>query len=452
MLNMQTQGHKGKSQPMRIAIIGAGVAGLSAAWDLVNAEHEVHVYEAGDLPGGLAAGFKDDHWDWSMEKFYHHWFTSDAHLLKLTEELGVRDKVLFPRPITRFLINGQRYQSEMNLSIFSLPISPIAIFRMGFWGAFLKFAVRNGEFLEQYTAHEWMQLYMGKEAYRTFFLPLLIGKFGDQYDKVNMAWLWARIFTRSVRLGTYEGGFQAFMDEFSEAIFARGGRMHYSTRIEQITLDDDARPVLHINGETETFDRVISTASPRVMLKMLPTLNNTHYGDMLADLKSLGAIVVIVALKRQLLTDDTYWLNLEAVSPNKDENEFPFLALVEHTNFIAPENFNGDRLVYLGDYAPPEHPYFSMSDDEIIELFTASLPKFNSNFKPDWIRKVWVFRAPYAQPVPGVHHRQNIPDLKTPIPGVYWASMSQVYPYDRGTNFAVEIGRRVARTVMEDAD
>jgi hypothetical protein len=49
-----------------------------------------------------------------------------------------------------------------------------------------------------------------------------------------------------------------------------------------------------------------------------------------------------------------------------------------------------------------------------------------------------------------VNHSQNIPDLRTPVQGIYWASMSQVYPWDRGTNYAVEIGRRAARKVIED--
>jgi protoporphyrinogen oxidase len=159
---------------------------------------------------------------------------------------------------------------------------------------------------------------------------------------------------------------------------------------------------------------------------------------------------VILALKNQLMTDGTYWLSLPADTPDKTQNEFPFLALVEHTNYMDRRHFGGDRLVYLGDYVSADHGYFQMSEEELKNLFTAPLHKINPNFSPDWIRKWWVFRAPYAQPLPTVNHAQNIPDLRTPLPGIYWASMSQVYPWDRGTNYAVEIGRRVARLAMED--
>lgn len=435
---------------MKIAIIGAGVAGMSAAWDLARSGHEVHIFEAGAQVGGLAAGFQDEGWSWSLEKFYHHWFTTDNDLLTLTEELGVRHKVIFPRPKTSYYLNGKLYRSEMNASIFSLPLSPLSVFRMGAAGAFLKFLVGNGEFLEQYTAHEWMQLYMGKPAYEMFFKPLLIGKFGARYQEVNMAWLWARIKTRSVKLGTYEGGFQAFLDEFAAKLTAQGVSMFLNAPVDGISLDANAQPLLHVNGQTANYDRIISTTSPALMLKLAPMLQNTHYGDQIADLESIGAVVVIAALKQQLLTDNTYWLNLPATTADKAQNPFPYLALVEHTNFIPPQNFNGDHLLYMGDYAPADHAYFQMSEAELTQKFLATLPTFNPQFDPSWVRKTWVFRAPYAQPFVGVYHRDKLPDLKTPIPNVYWASMSQVYPYDRGTNFAVEMGRRVARLALAE--
>lgn len=436
---------------MKIAVIGAGVAGLAAAWEAANAGHEVHVYEASDRVGGLAAGFQDEHWAWSMEKFYHHWFTTDDHLLTLADELGVRDKILFPRPKTSFWVGGEIVRSEMNASVFSLPLSLWSIFRMGVAGVFLKYLVRNGEFLEQYTAHEWMQLYMGREAYEMFFKPLLIGKFGERYQDVNMAWLWARIFTRSVKLGTYEGGFQAFMEDFAAALVGAGAHIHLNTPAQEISLGQDMLPTVKVGGAVISFDRVVSTTSPDLMLKLTPTLRETLYGDKIRGLEHIGAVVVIAALKHQLLADNTYWLSLPADSADEDKRLFPFLALVEHTNFVPPENFNGDRLVYMGDYAPADHPYFTMSEDELTERYLDELTTFNPRFKREWVRKTWVFRAPYAQPVPTTYQRERIPDIRTPLPGLYWASMSQVYPYDRGTNFAVEIGRRAMRRALTEA-
>lgn len=428
---------------LTIGIIGAGVTGMAAAWDLTRAGHAVELFEAEPTIGGLAAGFRDEKWEWALEKFYHHWFETDKDIFKLTEEMGVRDKLIFPRPKTSYWMDNKIVRSEMNASALFLPLSPISIVRMGLAGVYLKFLTTNWQELEKVTADEWMTRYMGAEAYGKFFRPLLIGKFSDLYKSVNMAWLWARIYTRSVKLGIYQGGFQAFLDDLGAAVTAKGAKINLSTPVSALG-QQDGKPTLTVKGETRVFDRVISTGSPGLMLKLAPELRETPYGKQMAELKSIGAICAVLALKQSVLTDGTYWLNLPATSPDKRASQFPFLALVEHTNFMDKAHYGGDVLIYCGDYIPTDHEYFKLSDDELIERFLPALVKVNPNFKPDWIRKTWVWRAPYAQPVPFVNQSAKIPPLKTPLPGVYWASMSQVYPWDRGTNYAVEIGRKVA--------
>lgn len=430
------------TETLRIGIIGAGAAGMAAAWDLTRAGHRVTLFEAGAEVGGLAAGFRDDGWAWSLEKFYHHWFETDTEIKKLLVEMGQWYKVIFPRPKTSYWIDGKIVRSEISPSALFLPISPISTLRMALAGIYLKL-LPNGLRLEKHTAHDWLLRYMGREAYDRFFRPLLIGKFGEQYQQVNMAWFWARVKARSLRLGIFEGGFQAFLQTMSDAISARGASIHLNAPVERLRIVD-GKPTLTVNGASHYFDRVISTTSPGLLLKMTDGLADTDYGRQVAALKSIGAVCVIFALKHSLLTDGTYWLNLPADNPDKARSRFPFLALVEHTNWLPKDHYNGDVLVYCGDYVPAEHEYFTMSEDALAERFSKVLPDFNPHFNPDWVRKFWVFRAPYAQPVPGVHHSRNIPPLQTPLHGVYWASMSQVYPWDRGTNFAVEIGRRVA--------
>lgn len=432
---------------MKIGIIGAGVAGMSAAWDLVNAGHDVTLFEAEPRVGGLAAGFKDEGWDWWLEKFYHHWFQTDDDVLRLAEEMGVRDQILFPRPKTSFWIDGKTVRSEISPSAIFLPLSMGAKIHFGIGGARLKL-MSSWQSLEKTTAHEWLLANMGQQGYDKFFRPLLIGKFGEEYQKVNMAWMWARVKARSLKLGTFTGGFQAFLDALAEAITANGATIHLNTPVSAIGMEN-GKPTLTVNGETQVFDRVLATTSPGLLLRLAPELRDTDYGHNIASLRTIGAVCVVLATREQLLTDGTYWLSLPATSADKRESRFPFLALVEHTNWMDRAHYNGDHILYLGDYVPVEHEYFSMTDEELIERFTAVLPTFNPDYKPDWIRKAWVFRAPYAQPVPYINHSEHVPTIETPLKHVFWASMNHVYPWDRGTNYAIELGRRAASQMME---
>ncbi|MCL4259654.1 MAG: NAD(P)/FAD-dependent oxidoreductase [Anaerolineales bacterium] len=423
---------------MKIAIIGAGYGGLAAAYDLKKAGHTVVLLESADHVGGLAAGFKEPHWDWSVEKFYHHWFQSDDAMLGLIQELGLRDKVIFPRPLTVMYFDGKFYPFDSILNALRFPGLGYGLnkIRFGFVGLFLRMT-NNWRALEQVTADAWMMKWAGKQVYERMWKPLLIGKFGPFYRDVNMAWMWARIKARTTRLGTFEGGFQRFSDLFAEQLRVMGVEIRLGTRVEAIRRSQTAK--LDVDGEL--FDQVLVTSSPALLAKMSPELPEIYLKGLL-ELKSMGAVVMTLTLKHQLSEQGYYWFSLPK------EAGFPMLALVEHTNFVSSEHFGGDHIIYAGDYLELGHEYFSLTDQELLKRFLPALKRINPKFEPDWVKKIWVNKTNYAQPVPLINHSKNIPAIQTPIEGLYFASMSQVYPWDRGTNFAVEIGRRAAKIMM----
>lgn len=431
------------THPKTIAILGAGFGGMSAAYDLARAGHKVTIYEAAGVVGGLASGFKEPHWDWSVERFYHHFFTTDAALLQLVNELRLDNMVQFRRPLTVVFDRDtfRPFDSIPNMLFFPGLGWGIDKLRFGLVGLYLRLT-GNWRALEKYTVDEWMRRWAGAFSYELMWEPLMVGKFGERYARqVNMAWLWARIKARSTQLGTFEGGFQAFADRFSDHLRQMGVALHLNSAVQKISTHPEGGLLLDTTLGSTHVDQCLVTTAPSLLAQLAPGLGDDYLKGLLG-LKSIGAVVMVLALKRKLSEQGYYWYNI----PKKAG--FPFLALVEHTNFVPGEHFGGDHIVYIGDYLEIDHEHFTLSKEDLLARFLPSLQRINPEFTPDWVRQSWLFRTAYAQPVPLLNHSNNIPDIQTPVPGLYFASMSQVYPWDRGTNFAVEIGRRAARRML----
>ncbi len=435
----------------RIAIIGAGIAGLTAAYDLARdtsnpAGTEVVVLEAGSTLGGLAAGFKGrPEWDWPLEHFYHHLFTNDYDIIKLTEEIGMADQLVTYSPVTAMFMDGELYPLDSALRVMRFPHIPVIDrLRMGMVIAYLRYhPAKPWRRFDKMVADEWLNRTMGRKAYNTVWKPMLQGKFGDDYDKVNLAWFWARFYKRTKNLAYFNGGFQAFVDGLARAATDAGATILTDRRITRVNCAADGKFVIEeVSGSTEKYDLVLVTVSPSLMTRLVPELP-AGYTEQLTSLKSIGAVVLTVALDRKLM-DEVYWANIPT------QANMPFLALVEHTNMIAPSHYDGDHLLYIGDYLSEDHPYFELNAAELLSEFLPHLPAFNRSFNESWVKGVWIHKAKYAQPVPPVGYAEMIPEIRTPLDGLYFASMSQVYPWDRGTNYAVEMGRKVARMMTDD--
>ena len=125
------------------------------------------------------------------------------------------------------------------------------------------------------------------------------------------------------------------------------------------------------------------------------------------------------------------------------------MAIVEHTNFMDKKHYNNEHLIYLGNYLDKDHKYFKMSGQQIFKIYSPFLKKINNNFEKDIIG-IEAFKVPFAQPIIPVNYSKMIPEFKTPIKNVYLANMQQVYPWDRGTNYAVELGEKISEIVLND--
>lgn len=439
------------ASPLRVAIVGGGVTGLTAAYDLTRpaqgGRFAVTLYEGAPQLGGLAAGFKGrPTWEWPLEHYYHHLFLSDKAMLALLDEIGYAHALKRYRPNTAIHFQGRNYPLDSVTRVLQFPLIPFADrVRMGAVIGYLRYhPARPWRRFDGEVADAWLRKWMGSRAYEAVWEFQLQGKFGDYYREVNLAWFWARVYARTTKLAYFDGGFQAFVEHLGSCVREQGGVLQTGAGVQAMRPLPEGGYEVVVDNVAEQFDLVLSTVSPGLMQRLAPDLPAEYLGQ-LARLKSLGAVVLTLALDRKL-TEEMYWISL----PKREG--IPFLALVEHTNMIDPARYGGDHLLYLGDYLPADHRYFEYSTEQMVEEFAPHLAKFNPAFERSWITGAWLHRAKYAQPVPPVGYAAMIPDVRTPLPGLYFASMSQVYPWDRGTNYAVEMGHKVAGMIVSERE
>ena len=439
---------------MKIAVIGAGFTGLAAASDLARAGHQVTVFETNDYPGGLAAGFDSQNWDWSLEHHYHHIFASDRDIINWLKELGLKKELFFSRVKTSTYFQGQTFQLDSPLSLISCPVlSPLAKLRTAATLGFLMFWP-FWQVLEKITAEKFLRLCMGEEAWRVLWHPLFADKFGKYASEVNAAWFWARIKARTPQLGYFEGGFGRLAKAAVSKLETLGIQFQFSSPVSKIEFfENDWQITSSLSAEspkntntsvgnnfaTKQFDQVIFTGDASLLTKLVPSLPKA-FAHKITQLDSLSARTLILELDQPFFADGTYWLNVNQV-------DWPFLAVVEHTNLAGTSNYGGKTILYVGKYLESTSKLYQLTQTELLQAYTPYLNQLSPGFDQH-ITHVWDYKAKFAQPVVKRHHSQNVPQLTTPMPGLYWASMQHVYPWDRGTNFAVKVGRQVAELIQ----
>ncbi|MDH4334216.1 MAG: NAD(P)/FAD-dependent oxidoreductase [Chloroflexota bacterium] len=417
----------------RTAVLGAGALGLTVAYRLAQRGDEVIVLEREPLPGGLAAGFEIEPGIW-LDRFYHHLFESDTNAIGLINELGLGDDLLWRRPLTVTLRDGTPHQLDSPTSLLRFgPLPLLDRIRMGAWLAYLR-TLRGPARLEGHTAADWIRRRMGARAYDVVWGPLLRGKFGGLADEIAMPWFWARVHDRTAQLGYLRGGFQRLYDRLAERITEAGGTLRLGTEVQEIRSDPSGGlRVETTTGESLVVDRVVSTLAVRLTCRLAPELPD-DYRSRHEWGTAYGAHCLVLALDRPLT--QSYWMNV-------NDPGFPFMALVEHTNYMHRADYGGRHLVYLGNYRPMDDPLLRASTSEAVAQFSPHLARINPEFRPDWVTDAWSFSAPFAQPIVTVDYRDHIPPFDTPIPGLWVASMFQVYPHDRGQNYSIDLAERL---------
>ncbi|MDR1217311.1 MAG: NAD(P)/FAD-dependent oxidoreductase [Oscillospiraceae bacterium] len=427
---------------MKVAIIGAGATGLTAGYELAKRGHCVTVYERPGLGlGGLAgsqtiAGAV-------IDKFYHHIFTGDTDIISLIDETGLSDRLVWRDTKNGIFFGGRTYPFTNPVDLIRYPeLSLPGRVRTGLAVLRAK-GIRDFSGLEDVSARDWLIKNAGRESYDKLWRPLLDSKFGEDADSVGGVWIWNKFKLRgssrrgvnSESLGYLSGGFGELYSRLSDVIRANGGRVALS-EVRSIEARAGGGLTVACDEGGESYEKVLFTASPHELCataKLPP-----EYAARARAARYKANVCLTLVTKKRL--SDYYWVTVA-------EPGAPFVLFIEHSNLFPDPSFGERGFIFLSQYLDDSDPLYGAPDGELADKFLTYLGAVFPGFAPEDAIEYRVHRARYAQPVVGLRHSETLLPLRTALDGLYIASMAQIYPEDRGQNYAVALGRKAAQEV-----
>lgn len=430
-----------------VAIVGAGFTGLSTGLDLARAGKKVLLIEADNAPGGLAGTFEFRD-GVTIEKFYHHWFNNDLYVPQLVKDLGLEGEIVTMPSKTGMYFNGRHWRLSTPLDLLRFkPLSFIDRIRLGLL-VFQVRRVKDWKTIEHLSIREWLEPLCGKNVFRIVWQPLIENKFSVFADAVNAVWMWKKLVLRGStrdskggeQLAYFKGGFGRLAQAMASEITRLGGEIRYQTPVTGVSSQTGQLQALHTaQGEIKAQQYLFTPAFSVVA----DILQNDAAPDWLAKLrrvKYLGNACLVLELDRSL--SDTYWLNV-------NDPGFPFVGVIEHTNFDSPANYGGKHIVFLSRYLAKEDPVWSYSDPQYLDFALQHLQRMFPAMQRSWISEYRIWRAEFAQPVTERNYSNYVPGQETPYANAWMSNMAQIYPEDRGTNYAIREGRAMAKKLLE---
>lgn len=442
-----------KSNKKKVAIVGAGFTGLTAAYHLSQKGAEVTIFEAGPREGGLASGFQL--MGEPVEMAYHFVYKTDNHMIALLKELGMEDDLSFyPSSISTYY-KKKLYPMVSPLDLLKFtPLSFIDRIRAGLTVLYLQ-KVKNWQKLTSITAIDWLNKYAGTKVTSVIWEPLLKGKFDIYFDQVTMCWLWGRVKQRmdsqkagasGEELGYLAGGFDSLVQSLKGSILNNGGHIKLNTMINEIQYDKKLNSVKikTSNNDKHFFDSVLLTVPSNVASVMLKKVldEDRLYFENIKRTKYLDAAVMIFATEQKI--SNYYWHNIN------DKSDFVvFLSL---TNLIGTKKFNGKHVYYIGDYMTSDHENMLIDKKILMQKWLTKLLEIFPDFDQNLVTEKHLFRFKNAQHIVDIGYEKKIPSIKTPCKNVYLSNFSQIFPMDRGTNYAIRDGKNASKLILSELE
>ena len=427
----------------KIAIIGAGYTGLTIANELVKKGYDVTIYEKNNYVGGMCATV--DICGTKQEKYYRHIFKSDTDAIGLINELGLENELIWPATKMGYLSDNVIYEFGTPISLLKFkPIGFVDKIRFGLNVLQIK-AINDYKKLENYTAEEWLKPRIGEKAYSKIWEPLLISKFGDQKSKVSMAWLWGKIKLRSTsstkegeQLGYIKGSYQVLTDKFYNSLVGKGVNIRLNTQVLNVSKYKDKFVIKTNVNDAELFDYTISTVDYDTSARILNELLSEDEKNRMGTVKYTSARTMLIVANKSF--SKFYWTNI-------GDNNIPFGGIIEHTNMISKDEYNGNTIIYISNYMTEENPLFNATEDDMLNEYMEHLNRINPGFSRENIVEYHVYNQNYAQPIITCNYSDIIQPVKMETVNLFLCTMPQIYPQDRGMNYAIRMGKQVAELI-----
>ena len=422
-----------------VAVIGAGPMGLACAWELLRRGHQVTVYEADRVVGGMSASFDFD--GLRIERFYHFICTGDEPFFALLRELGIEHLLRWRTTRMGYLHDGRLSEWGNPLALLRFPgLSLAAKIRYGLlaWRS-----VRRTDWqpLDGVDAVSWIRGQVGEEAWRVLWRQLFELKFHEYTPNLSAAWIWARLRRVGTsrasllreRLGYLEGGSEVFLDTLASGIRAAGGVIRTITRVDEVRTEAGRVEAVSTAGQRVRHDAVISTIPLPFVPAMIPSLDSGRLAAYGA-LSNIAVVCVLARLRRRLTP--YFWLNIS-------DPELDIPGLVEYTNLRPLVG----HVVYLPWYLPGESEAYARPDEWFSTRAREHLLHIQPDLAQEDILSVRVGRYRYAQPICPPNFTAKLPPPESGIEGLLIADTSHYYPEDRSISESVRLGRELARRI-----
>lgn len=428
-------------------IIGGGIMGMTLAYKLAQNGNQVTIFEGAPDLGGLVSSWKlgDVEWD----KFYHVILLSDSRTRNLLQEVGLDEKIIWVETKTGFYTNGNLISMSDSIEFLKFPsLNLIDKFRLAITILYAS-KIKDGKRLEQIPVTDWLKKWSGKNTYNKIWLPLLRAKLGESYERTSAAFIWATIQRmygarksglKKEMFGYVPGGYKQVVAAIKAKLISEGVSVKTSYKATQVSSTNENLPSITFeDGSSETFDRIIVTLPSGLAAGICQELS-IQEKEKLNNIEYLGVICMAVLLDKSI--SPFYVTNIT-------DTWVPFTGVIEMTALVDKSNFNGNSLIYLPKYLSPDDPMFSQPDEDIQKYFKETLLKMYPFLNEENIKFTGLARAKHVITVLNRGYSDNLPDIKTSIPGVYIINSAHISDGTLNVNETIKVAESKLKEILD---